>query len=92
METNAELTRYLTNTQPAIVVNFQQGAGAALTQIQATLTKGAYTAAVIDRGSDYVQIKIDLTGIGNTTDAGATLGFSPIKFVVQNAVASGTYQ
>ncbi len=92
METNAELTRYLTNTQPAIVVNFQQGAGATLTQIQATLTKGAYTAAAIDRGSEYVQIKVDLTGIGNTTDAGATLGFSPIKFVVQNAVASGTYQ
>jgi hypothetical protein len=91
METDAELTRFLTNTQPAIVLNWAYGAGAAAVQIRATITKGAYTAAAIERGQDYVQITIDLNGQANTTDAGATGGFSPIKWQLQNAKASGTY-
>lgn len=91
MEADTELTRYLTNTQPAIVLNWSYGAGAAAVQIQATLTKGAYVAAAIDRGSDLVQISIDINGQGNTTDAGASAGYSPIKWVLKNAKASGTY-
>ena len=91
METDAELTRFLNNTQPAIVLNWAYGAGAAAVQIQATITKGAYTAAMIERGEDFVQVTIDLNGQGNTTDAGSTGGFSPIKWVLQNAKASGTY-
>jgi hypothetical protein len=91
METDAELTRFLTNTQPAIVLNWAYGTGATAVQIRATITKGAYTAAAIERGQDYVQITIDLNGQSNTTDAGATGGFSPIKWQLQNAKASGTY-
>jgi hypothetical protein len=91
MEADTELTRFLTNTQPAIVLNWANGSGASATQIQATITKGAYTVAVIDRSKDYVEIDIDLTAIANTTDAGSTLGYSNIKWVFQNAVASGSY-
>jgi hypothetical protein len=91
MEDNTELTRYLTNTQPAIVLNWAYGAGAAAVQIQATITKGAYTAAVIERGQDFVQVSVDINAMGNTTDAGATAGFSNIKWVLQNAKPSGTY-
>jgi hypothetical protein len=92
MEADTELTRFLTNTQPAIVLNWANGSGATATQIQATITKGAYTVAVIDRSKDYVEIDIDLTAIANTTDAGSTGGYSNIKWVFQNAIASGTYQ
>jgi hypothetical protein len=91
MEADTELTRYLTNTQPALVFNWSYGAGAAAVQIQATLTKGAYVAAAIDRGSDFVQISVDLNGQGNTTDAGASAGYSPIKWVLKNAKAASTY-
>jgi hypothetical protein len=91
METDAELTRFLSNTQPAIVLNWAYGSSAAAVQIQATITKGAYTAAMIERGEDFVQVSIDLNGQSNTTDAGSTGGFSPIKWVLQNAKASGTY-
>jgi hypothetical protein len=91
MEDNTELTRFLTNTQPAIVLNWAYGAGATAVQLQATITKGAYTAAAIDRGADFVQIMVDVNGIGNTTDAGSTGGQAPIKWVLQNAKASGTY-
>lgn len=91
MEDDAELTRFLTNTQPAIVLNWAYGAGASAVQIQATITKGAYIAAAIDRGDDFVTVTIELNGQGNTTDAGASGGFAPIKWVLQNAKASGTY-
>ena len=91
MEDNTELTRFLTNTQPAIVLNWAYGAGAAAVQIQATITRGAYTAAVIERGQDFVQVSVDINAQGNTTDAGSTGGFSNIKWVLQNAKASGTY-
>ena len=91
METDAELTNFLTNVQPAIVLNWAYGAAAAAVQIQATLTKGAYTAAVIERGQDFVSVTIDINAQANTTDDGASGGFAPIKWVLQNAKASGTY-
>ena len=84
METDAQLTNYLTNTQPALVFNWSQGTGAAATQIQATVTKGAYTAAAIERSKEYVEITVDINAQGNLTDSG-TVGYSPIKWVIQNA-------
>jgi hypothetical protein len=92
MEDDTRLTEFLNNTQPAIAIDWSNGSGATATQIKATLTKGAYTVAQIDRTKDFVEITIDLTGIANTTDAGSTSGFSPIKWTVKNAVTSGTYQ
>ena len=90
MEADTEMTRYLTDTQPAIVFNWSQGAGAAATQVQFTMTKGAYTAAAIERGQDYVEVACTIDPLANTTDKG-TVGYSPIKFVLQNAKPSGTY-
>jgi len=92
MENDDELTRFLSNTQPAITCTFAQGAGATATSIGFTITKGAYTTASIDRSGDHVSITVDINAIANTTDAGATAGFSPIKWTLQNAVVSGTYQ
>lgn len=91
MENDTELTRFLTNTQPEISLNWQYGSGASAVQIRAVLTKGAYTAAVIERGEDYVQVSVDINAQSNTTDAGSSGGFSPIKWTLQNAKASGTY-
>lgn len=91
MEQDAELTRYLTNTQPAIVLNWAYGAGASAVQLQATLTKGAYVAAAIERGQDFVTVSVDINAQAQTTDAGASGGFAPIKWVLQNAKTSGTY-
>lgn len=92
MENDDRLLEFLNNTQPAIVLNWSAGALATATQIRATITKGAYTAAVIDRTKDFVEVVVDLTGIANATDAGSTGGFAPVKWTLQNAIASGTYQ
>ena len=91
MENDDQLTNFLNNVQPAIVLNWAYGTGATAVQIQATITKGAYTSAVIERGDDFVTVTIELNGQGNTTDAGSTGGYAPIKWVLQNAKASGTY-
>lgn len=92
MENDTELTRFLTNTQPAITLDWSQGAGSSATQISFTVTKGAYTAAVIDRSKDFVEIDVEVRAIANTTDAGSTGGYSNIKWTLQNAKPSGTYQ
>jgi hypothetical protein len=91
MENDSQLINFLNNTQPAIVLNWAYGTGATAVQIQATITKGAYTAAVIERGDDFVSVAIELNAQANTTDDGASGGFAPIKWVLQNAKASGTY-
>jgi hypothetical protein len=87
MENDAQLTNYVTNTQPTLVFNWTTGASTALVQIQATLTKGAYVVANISRGKDYVEVTVDFNAIGNLTDSG-TVGYSPIKWVVKNALST----
>lgn len=91
MDNDSELLRFLNNSQPAIVLDWAYGSGATQVQISATITKGAYTAAVIERGDDFVSVTIELNGQANTTDAGSTGGYAPIKWVLKNAKASGTY-
>jgi hypothetical protein len=88
MEADTQLTNYLTNTQPTLVFNWTQGTGATQTSIQATMTKGAYTLAVIERSKDFVEVLVDINAQGNLTDSG-TVGYSPIKWVIKNAVTTG---
>jgi hypothetical protein len=92
MENDDVLTDFLSNNQPALVFTFAQGASTTATSISFTVTKGAYTTAAVDRSGDHVAISIDFSAIANTTDAGTTAGFAPIKWTLQNAVVSGTYQ
>ena len=87
MENDTQLTNYLSNTQPALVFNWTTGTGATQTSIQATVTKGAYTLAVIERSKDFVEVLVDFNAQGNLTDSG-TVGYSPIKWVVKNAVTT----
>ena len=91
MENDTHLTEFLTNTQPALTFNWTYGAGATLVQIQAQISKQAYTVASIDRSKDFVQVVIDIHGLGSTTDAGASAGYSAIKWTLQNAKVAGTY-
>ena len=91
MENDSQLLNFLDYSQPAIVLNWNYGTGAAEVQLQATITKGAYTAAVIERGQDFVQVTVDINAMANTTDAGSSAGFAPIKWVLKNAFVSGDY-
>ena len=92
MENDDQLLNFLNNTQPVLNFAWSQGAGASLTTVAFNVAKGAYTTASIDRSGDHVAITVDVSGIGNTTDAGSTGGYAPIQWYLQNAVAAGIYQ
>lgn len=87
-ESDTQLQYYLSNTQPAAVVNFTSGTGASLIQVQFTMTKCAFTMAKIDRSKDYIELDVTYKALANTTDVGASAGYSPVKAVVKNAVSN----
>jgi hypothetical protein len=91
MENDDQLTNFLTNTQPSLRFIWSYGTGANELQLSAVLTKGAYVAAAIDRGTDMVEIEVDINAQGNLTDAGNTGGYSPIKWTLKNAVPTNIY-
>jgi hypothetical protein len=91
MEDDTQLQYYLSNTQPSLSIDFTQGAGATLTQIKFFMTKCAFTVAKVTRSKDYVELMATFKAIANTTDAGASGGYSPIKVTLQNAKATNIY-
>lgn len=91
MEDDTELTRYLTNTQPSLDLNWTHGASAALVQVKLHMTKAAYLTGQPVRGKDWIEMPVTFEAIANSTDAGASGGLSPIKATVQNALPSGTF-
>jgi hypothetical protein len=91
LESDAQLNYYLNNTQPSLVVDFSAGSGASLTEVRFQMTKCAFKVAKIERGKDYVELNVNYQAQANTTDIGASSGYSPIKVTLQNAKASGTY-
>jgi hypothetical protein len=91
MEDDSRLTDFLASTQQVLDFNFTQGAGATLTQLKLHMTKALFHVATIDRGGDYVAIDCTYEAIANTTDVGASGGYSPIKITLQNASAGAPY-
>ncbi|MFI1520647.1 phage tail tube protein [Kitasatospora cineracea] len=92
MEDDAQLTNYLTNAKPALDFNFAQGAGSSAVQVKLHASKCAYSDAEISRGKDYIELSVSYEGLANTTDVGASGGYSPCKVTIQNAIAAGTYK
>lgn len=80
-------------TYQALQFDFQQGAGAALTEVKLLMTKAAWYLAKVIRGKEYVQVEVEFHGQTNTTDAISSTGAvtSPIQVTLQNALATGTY-
>ncbi|MFI0894893.1 phage tail tube protein [Streptomyces sp. NPDC020983] len=91
MEDDTQYLNYLNNSRPSLDINLQQGAGATGVQVKLHMSKASYSAAEIGRGKDYIELGVDFDALANTTDAGTSGGYSPIKATLQNAVATGTY-
>lgn len=91
MEDETQYVHFQNNDTPAFSISWSDGAGATATQVQAVFTKGAYTTLVTDRSKDYIEVQFTIEAQANTTDKGVT-GMSPIKWTLQNAKVSGTYQ
>lgn len=92
-EDDTVLTNYLNGTQIALDFNWTQGTGAALTQVKAHMSNVQIVDADITRGSGkYVELALKYTAIANSTDVGASAGYSPIKVTLQNALPASTYK
>lgn len=85
------LNYYLNNTQPPLSIAWNIGTGASQVGLTVTMTKAAHKTAKLNRGKSYVAVDADIAAIANTTDAGASAGYSPVKVVLRNAKATGTY-
>jgi hypothetical protein len=85
------LNYYLNNTQPQFQLALTTGTGLTTAGVTADMAKTAFTASKIDRGKEAVMYAAEMRGIANTTNAGASGGFSPGKITVQNAVSTQPY-
>ena len=92
MEDDTQLLNYLNNSQPTVLYSWTVGSGAGLTSVAFSAAKSAYINASRDASKEYMEIMVDFKGLGNTTNVGATTGYSPIKWTLQNAKPASTYQ
>lgn len=82
----------LNNTQPQVqILASNGGVGAALLSLQVDMQVTAWDTSKIERGDEAVGYSTDLKAIANTTNAGASGGYSPIKVSIQNSVAGASY-
>ena len=86
-ETDADFQRYLSNTQVPLDITFTQGPSSL--KLHSTLT--AFVTGAVMRGKNYTEVNTTFECLGNVTDAGASLGFSPLKATLVNTKAAGTY-
>ena len=84
------LNYWLNNTQPQLQFLIDNG-GATTAQRRVTLDiqAAAFDSTKINRSEEAVGYDVAFTGIANTTNAGASGGYSPIKATVINNTASG---
>lgn len=90
--TNDELNYYLANTQPSLDLNWAVGAGATAVQVDWHMNNPAFTVADLDRTKDELLVDVTFTALLNSTDAGASGGYSPIKVTVKNALPPRRYK
>ncbi|MER6533017.1 phage tail tube protein [Streptomyces sp900105755] len=92
MESNAQRTAFQAATVQSFDVAYTQGAAAALNGLALHCSQVAYTEGTPSYGKEYIELPVSFTAIGNTSDIGASGGYSPIKATLQNAIAANTYK
>lgn len=86
------LTYLNDNTQPQLQTIISNGlSGANLLAMQTDILKAAFSTSKINRGKAAVEYGAEYDAIANTTNAGASGGFSPVSIAVQNAIVPGSY-
>jgi hypothetical protein len=86
-----ELNYLLNNTQPQLQLLGTQGAAAALTSLQIDHLLCAFDTEKLKLDEEAIGYDATYVAIANTTNAGASGGYSPGKITIQNAVALATY-
>jgi hypothetical protein len=92
MENNTQRTAFQAGTVQAFEASYAAGAGAAATGLTLHCTQVIYTEGTPVYGKDYIELPVTFKAIANTSDIGASGGYSPIKATLTNALPSGTYK
>lgn len=82
---------FLNGTTTSLDLLFSQGATTTVNSLELHSSAVTFTVGTVNRGKEAIEFDITYVGSGNTTDAGASGGFSPIKATVQSALPAGTY-
>ena len=92
MQTDQVRAEYVAGTQTSLDWQWNQGSGAAFTQLWAHCSQVIFTSAAKDYASQrFAQWSIGWKAVANVNDNGLSGGFSPIMFTLQNPVPPGTY-
>lgn len=81
MEADTYFQQFIDNTQPTLDLPFVSGS----TGLRFLMSKVTWQTPEIDRSGSYVKLSMPFKALGNTTDAGASGGYSPIKATLTNA-------
>lgn len=82
----------LNNTQPQVQFVLTNGlAGNNLISVQFDLQQAAFTTSEPEGGKAAVEYQANFKGVFNTTNAGGSGSYSPLKVTVVNNVPAGTY-
>lgn len=92
MEDASQRTIFQAGTAQSFDCIYSQGAGAAANGLTLHCSQVAYTEGTPSYGKEYIELPVSFQAIGNTSDVGASGGYSPIKATLSNAVTSGTYK
>lgn len=85
------LTDYMSNNLKVLNLNLSAGTGATATQIQIRMSSHDVMSAKKNKGKSYIEFDTTGMAIGNTTDVGASAGYSPCLVTCQNQVAPHTF-
>jgi hypothetical protein len=84
------LDYWLSNTQPQLQFLIDNGqAGTAQRRLTIDMLLGSFASTKINRSEEAVGYDVSFKGVANTTNAGASGGYSPIKVTTINNTASG---
>lgn len=91
MENTTQRTAFQAGTPTAVDFAYTQGSGGTQNGLELHSSVAKFTEGTPNYGKDYIELPVAFRSIGNTTDIGASGGYSPIKATLTNAIASGTY-
>lgn len=84
------LDYWLNNTQPQLQFLIDNGqASTAQRRVTIDMLLGSFQSTKINRSEEAIGYDVTFKGVANTTNAGASLGYSPIKVTTINNTASG---
>jgi hypothetical protein len=92
MENTTQRTAFQAGTVQSFDCIYTQGAAATTNGLTLHCSQVAYTEGTPSYGKEYIELPVSFKAISNTSDVGASAGYSPIKATLQNAIAASIYK